>query len=74
MLTKRISYSKDVSGDTVYIDEGGRDYYLKVISANLAKWTITVEDYASESPSQPVQITNIHYKGMDYYSSCGGWP
>jgi hypothetical protein len=69
MLTKRISYSKDVSGDTVYIDEGGRDYYLKVISANLAKWTITVEDYASGSPSQPVQITNIHYKGSDYDNS-----
>ncbi|MGB8706764.1 MAG: lamin tail domain-containing protein [Dehalococcoidia bacterium] len=69
MLTKRISYSKDMSGDTVYIDEGGRDYYLKVISANLAKWTITVEDYASGSPSQPVQITNIHYKGSDYDNS-----
>jgi len=67
MLTKRISYSKGVSGDTVYIDEGGRDYYLKVISANLAKWTITVEDYSSQSSSQPVQITYIHYKGTDYF-------
>jgi len=69
MLTKRISYSKGVSGDTVYIDEGGRDYYLKVITANLDKWTITVEDFGSESTGQPVQITSIHYKGTDYFSA-----
>jgi len=66
LLTERISYSKGMSGDTAYIDEGGRDYYLKIIVANLANWTVTVEDYASESADEPVQITNIHYKGMDY--------
>ena len=66
MFIERISYSKGMSGDTVYIDEGGRDYYLKVIAANLAKWVITVEDYAIQSIGQPVQITNIRYKGMDY--------
>jgi hypothetical protein len=62
----RISYSKDTPGDTVNIDEGGHDYYLKVIAANLDKWSITVEDYTIESAGQPVQITDIHYKGMNY--------
>jgi hypothetical protein len=66
VLTERISYSKGMSGDTVYIDEGGRDYYLKIIVANLASWTVTVEDYASEGADEAVQITNIHYKGMNY--------
>ena len=68
VLTERISYSKGMSGDTAYIDEGGRDYYLKIIVANLASWTVIVEDFASESASGPVQITNIHYKGTDYNS------
>jgi hypothetical protein len=66
MLTNRISYSEGMAGDTVNIDEGGHDYYLKVISANLNKWTINIEDYGSQIPNQPIQITNIHYKGMDY--------
>ena len=67
MLTKRISYSKGMSGDTVYIDEGSHEYYLKVISANLNNWTANVEDYSSHSSNQPVQITYIHYKGTDYF-------
>lgn len=69
MFIQRISYSKDISGDTVYINEGGHDYYLKIIAANLANWTVTVEDYATESTGQSVEITNIHYKGMDYNTS-----
>jgi hypothetical protein len=69
MLTKRISYSKGIFGDTAYINEGGRDYYLKIIVANLTSWTITVEDFGSESTGQPVQITSIHYKGTDYNDS-----
>ncbi len=70
MLIERISYSKGMSGDTAYIiDEGGRDYYLKIIVANLANWAVTVEDYAGESAAEPVQITSIHYKGMDYLST-----
>jgi hypothetical protein len=66
VLIERISYSKGMSGDTAYIDEGGRDYYLKIIVANLANWAVTVEDYAGESAAEPVQITSIHYKGMGY--------
>ena len=69
MLTKRISYSKGIFGDTAYINEGGRDYYLKIIVANLTSWTITVEDFGSESTGQPVQITSIRYKGTDYFSA-----
>jgi hypothetical protein len=68
-LTKRISYSKGTSSDTVYIDEGGRDYYLKVIPANLSNWTITVDDYADKELTQPVQITYIKYRGTDYIHS-----
>ena len=65
-LTKSISYSQGMSGDTVYIDEGSREYYLKVIAANLTNWAITVEDCASEVTGEPVQITTIHYKGMNF--------
>jgi len=68
-ITKRVSYSKGTSGDTVYIYEGGRDYYLKVIAANLSDWTITIEDYAKQNLTCPVQITYIYYKGMDYFRS-----
>lgn len=69
LLTKRISYSKETSGGTVYIDEGGHDYYLKVIAANIGNWTIIVEDYASQKLTCPVQITYIQYKGTDYAGS-----
>ena len=69
MLTNRISYSKSATSDTAYIYEGKRDYYLKVIAANLSNWTITVEDYASQTSTFPVQITHIHYKGRDYIRS-----
>ncbi|OGN93361.1 MAG: hypothetical protein A2Z75_08795 [Chloroflexi bacterium RBG_13_50_10] len=69
MLTKTISYSEGASSDTVYIYEGGRDYYLKIIAANLSNWTITVDDYVVKEPTQPVQITYINYKGQDYMKS-----
>jgi hypothetical protein len=66
MLVTRISYSEGKTGDTVVIDEGGYDYYLKIIVGNLSRWTINVEDYAGRSLNQPLQITHIHYKGTDY--------
>jgi hypothetical protein len=69
MLTERISYSQGVSGNTAYIDEGGRDYYLKIIAANLTGWNVTVEDYAVEGSSEPVQITHINYQGTDYITA-----
>lgn len=63
LLISRISYSEDVSSDTVIIDEGGHDYYLKIICANLDRWTINVEEHLTGSSNGPVQITYIHYKG-----------
>jgi hypothetical protein len=63
MLTKRISYSKGIPSDTVYIYEGGGDYYLKVIAANLNNWTVTLEDHGTQESTSPVQITKINYKG-----------
>ena len=69
LFTKRLSYSKGTSGDTTYIYAGNRDYYLKVIAANLSNWTIIVEDYVSQNLTSPVQITYIYYKGMDYSHS-----
>ncbi len=70
MLTKRISYSKGTSSDTGYIYEGGRDYYLKVIAANLSDWTVTAEDCASQTfIYYPIRITYINYKGRDYIDS-----
>jgi hypothetical protein len=70
MLTQPVSYSKGMTGDTAYIDEGGHDYYLKIIAANLNNWNITVEDYAGDdSAGEPLEITHIRYKGMDYSST-----
>ena len=46
ICTKRISYSGGNGGDTVCICEGGQDYYIEVIAANLRSWTITVQDHA----------------------------
>lgn len=46
ICTKRISYSGGGSGDTVYICEGGQDYYIEVIAANLRSWTIAVQGHA----------------------------
>lgn len=31
--------------DTEYVHEGPGSFYLKVLSANLIQWSITVEDY-----------------------------
>jgi Lamin Tail Domain len=61
-----VAYSPGVPPDAVIIDEGGHDYYLKIIAANLDKWTLDIEDYASQTPEQPVQITEIHYKAAHY--------
>jgi hypothetical protein len=74
MFAKRVSYSEDASGDTVYINEGGRDYYLRVITANLGSWTITVEEHAKRKFTCPVQITKINYKGMNYPNYKVGYP
>ena len=69
MLTKRISYSVTSASGATYIYEGGKDYYIKVISANLHGWAIKVEDYAIKASSFPVQITCIYYKGQEYSGS-----
>ena len=66
VLVRRVSYSEDASGDTVYIYDGGCDYYLKVIAANLNNWTIAVEDYAEQKVTSTFQITKVNYKGIRY--------
>lgn len=66
LLTEKISCTQGMSSGTAYIDEGGRDYYLKIMAANLVNWTVTIEDYASENAEEPIQITGIRYKGMNY--------
>jgi hypothetical protein len=66
MLADRFSYSPGTESGTVNIDEGGHDYYLKITCANLNIWTVDIEEKNVQNQDQPVQITNIHYKGMDY--------
>jgi hypothetical protein len=67
MLIKRIECSPSTSSGTAYIDEGGREYYLKIIAANLTNWNITIDDYTGGiSAAEPVQITHIWYKGEDF--------
>lgn len=69
LLTKRISLAGASTGATAHIYEGGQDYYIKVIAANLDSWTIAVEDYSTKASFSPVQITRIHYKGRDFSRS-----
>jgi len=71
ICTKRISYSGGSGGDTVYICEGGQDYYIEVIAANLRSWTIRVENYGTRVSLSPVQITHIHYEGTVYPPEAG---
>lgn len=59
-------YSSGVASDVFEVSEGGHDYYLKIISSNLNKWTIDIEEYGAETGDQPVQITEVHYLGMNY--------
>jgi hypothetical protein len=66
MFINRISYSPGAESGTADINEGGHDYYLKIICANLNRWNIDIEEQGIQSTDQPVQITDIHYKGMDY--------
>jgi hypothetical protein len=67
---RQISYSQEGSGsETIYVSSGSRDYYIKVIAANVKNWTITVDDYVAEKPStsiSPVQIIYIKYHGKVY--------
>lgn len=65
----RILHSGDSPTNTTHIYEGERSYYLKIITANLHGWTITIEDHASKAASSPIQITRINYKGRDYFES-----
>jgi hypothetical protein len=66
VLTKRISYAKGITSDTAYIYEGGCDYCLEVIAADLSNWTIAVEDHGTPEFTSPVQITKINYRGRSY--------
>jgi hypothetical protein len=66
---QQIASSQGRRSETVYIDSGGQDYYIKVIAANLNSWTITVDDYLEERASSsvsPVQIIYIKYQGKVY--------
>jgi len=66
---QQISDSQGSGSETVYVNNGGRDYYIKVIAANLKSWTITVDDYTAEkafNSVSPVQITYIKYQGKEY--------
>lgn len=73
MLMERASYSGNRSSDTVYVYQGGRDYQLKIIAANLGNWTITVQDHlAAKALISPVQITIVNYKGRGYMESMEG--
>lgn len=66
---QQIASSQGRSNETIYIDSGGQDYYIKVIAANLNSWTITVDDYLEEKASSsvsPVQIIYIKYQGKVY--------
>ena len=69
LLAGRISYSQGMPGGTAIFDEGGHDYYLKVLTANLNKWTIDIEESGNDISNQPVRITGIRYQGMNYYEA-----
>jgi len=47
LFTRRIAHSDFSGSGTVYIDEGGGDYRIEVVAANLRSWTIAVQDQAT---------------------------
>ncbi len=54
MYTDTFSASNSQTSGVTYIHEGNKEYYLKIISANVDSYTITVEyEGASPSPSVP---------------------
>ena len=63
---ENVSSSGSTAGDTIYIYEGGGDYHIRVITANLRRWAIVVEDCNAELSLPPVQITHIHHRGTIY--------
>ena len=66
---RQISKSQGSGSETIYMNGGSRDYYIKVIAANIKNWTITVDDYIAENASSsvsPVQIIYIKYHGKVY--------
>ena len=69
IFVRKISYELGNADDTVYINEGGQDYYIKVVAANLHSWTVTIEDYTTRAFLSPIQITHINYKGRSQLES-----
>jgi hypothetical protein len=72
VLIDRVSPSPSMDSGTFNVNEGGQDYYLEIICANLNRWTIDIEDQGISTSDQPVQITEIHYKGMNYNETVAG--
>ena len=66
ILVKIISASNNITNDTASIHEGGYDYYIKIIAANLQSWNIVIEQNFTKTSLSPVQITSINYKGTIY--------
>ncbi len=52
-----------IAGDTLYMDEGGNVYHVKIISANVGKWTVTVGEKPDTASLSPVRITRVNYRG-----------
>ncbi len=46
--------------------ENGEEFFLKVFTSPLIRWTIRVQDNFPEVPRSVVEISHIHYKGTRY--------
>jgi hypothetical protein len=65
IFKQRFSHTGEGLTGTEVIEQGAGVYYMKVIATNLYRWSIVVDNYATQAPDSPVQITHIYYKGRD---------
>lgn len=52
-----------ITGDTLYMDEGNNAYHVKIITANVGNWVVTVGEKPDATVLSPVRISRVHYQG-----------
>jgi hypothetical protein len=69
IYTKKIIHSGSSVQETCYIEGDSGTYYIKVISANLDRWAVSVEEHDTKSAPSDVQIIHIHYQGRSLFET-----
>jgi hypothetical protein len=62
---KVYTQSGTIPGDTLYINEGNNAYLVKITTANVDRWAVTVGEEPVTEPVSPVRISRIQYQGTE---------